>query len=139
MVTLREGAKLSRGHLALWTAEWMFRGMDEEATVWISVRRLDRQWRRSGLYIARRASNRDASKDRYQRIDAWMREGRGPLWMSDVHYNNGEVGFTDGRHRFAWMRDHGALALPVTTSISHAHVLQQYFGTRRRECRVFFS
>jgi hypothetical protein len=45
------------------------------------------------------------------------------------------IGFTDGRHRFAWVRDHGAAAIPVTTGPDGAAQLAALFGTHLRECR----
>ena len=46
--------------------------------------------------------------------DRWIRKHR-RLRMPHIGLDNlGIVSFTDGRHRFAWMRDHGAKALPVS-------------------------
>ena len=46
------------------------------------------------------------------------------------------IGFTDGRHRFAWMRDHGARAMPVTIDKSDVTAARKMIGSRSRLCRV---
>jgi hypothetical protein len=42
----------------------------------------------------------------------------------------------NGRHRFAWMRDHGAEALPVAVLESEASQVAELVGTDARVCRV---
>jgi hypothetical protein len=45
--------------------------------------------------------------------------------ISLKHYT---MHFTDGRHRFAWMRDHGATMLPVTITSDQAVGLDKWLG-----------
>jgi hypothetical protein len=40
--------------------------------------------------------------------------------------------FTDGRHRFAWLRDHGLRALPVETASEQLKVFCALFETAER-------
>lgn len=50
------------------------------------------------------------------------------------------VSFTDGRHRFAWFRDQGVLAIPVTvTTKGQAELVKRLFGSRRRIVRLPLS
>lgn len=75
-------------------------------------------------------------RSRYDNIGEFIRSGR-PVWMPHLNIDdNGAVCFTDGRHRFAWVRDHGASALPVTADPDEAAELAAQFGTSLRECRV---
>ena len=46
------------------------------------------------------------------------------------------VAIADGRHRFAWMRDHGAEALPVAVPKSEAAEVARLVGTKSQICRV---
>jgi hypothetical protein len=46
------------------------------------------------------------------------------------------VVFENGRHRTAWVRDHGATALPVLVDASDADVIESELGTSDRVCRV---
>lgn len=43
--------------------------------------------------------------------------------------DDGSVGFTDGRHRFAWLRDHGVHSMPVQVSADQAAEIESRFGT----------
>lgn len=50
---------------------------------------------------------------------------------------DGQVSFTDGRHRFAWFRDRGVKAMPVTVATAkEAFVAKRFFGSRRRTIQV---
>ena len=50
--------------------------------------------------------------------------------------NHRTVYVQDGRHRFAWMRDHGAEALPVAVLADEARDVAKLVGTKNRICRV---
>ena len=39
---------------------------------------------------------------------------------------------TDGRHRYLWMREHGAWSIPVAVSASQAEAVRALCGTRYR-------
>ena len=45
---------------------------------------------------------------------------------------DGEISFTDGRHRFAWLRDHGLKVLPVQVPPEKALLIEARFGTTSR-------
>ena len=42
--------------------------------------------------------------------------------------DDGEVGFTDGRHRFAWLRDRGLESMPVAVSKESLEQITARFG-----------
>jgi hypothetical protein len=46
------------------------------------------------------------------------------------------VGISDGRHRFAWLRDHGAKALPVAAPIGDVNEVRRLVGSKARICCV---
>jgi hypothetical protein len=46
------------------------------------------------------------------------------------------VVFENGRHRTAWVRDHGATALPVLACASNADEIAAELGTLERTCRL---
>ena len=52
------------------------------------------------------------------------------------HADRDIVYLFNGRHRFAWMRDHGAEALPVAVLKSEANEIAKLVGTNARACRV---
>jgi hypothetical protein len=101
--------------------------------VWITVAKLDASWkhdtaRNVGIHAT---GPGNASPERYKRFGEWFAEGR-PVWMPDVGLTDGYIGFGDGRHRFAWLRDHGVQALPVTVTADIAAEVRRRFGTASR-------
>ena len=77
---------------------------------------------------------------RYEGVDQFLTSGKGRLWMPEVYVHTQDahrvVRFYDGRHRFAWMRDHGAQALPVEAPIGEAREISRLVGSKARICRV---
>jgi hypothetical protein len=82
--------------------------------VWIDIDKLDKAWRRDRTYyLSRGIPNRTA---------AWITRlnfRRIPMPHLGVD-DKGIVSFTDGRHRFAWFRDQGALAIPLLPGLAAA-------------------
>jgi hypothetical protein len=99
--------------------------------VWVDIAKLNNAWRRDrGYYLARNSPNRTA---------AWIaRLGFRKIPMSHICVEaTGDVSFTDGRHRFAWFRDHGIKAVPVTVATrKDAAVTRRFYGSRRRSVRI---
>jgi hypothetical protein len=54
--------------------------------------------------------------------------------MPTVALHAGGLCFSNGRHRFAWLRDHGVEALPLATI--HGKRLEAEVGTELRESRL---
>lgn len=103
-----------------------------DAVVWIDVAKLERNWCRQDKYVGPRGSG-DAIGDRYARFGEWIRHGQ-PIDMIVVAIDtDGNISFSDGRHRFAWLRDHGVVALPVQTSPECADAILRCFGSELRE------
>ncbi len=64
--------------------------------------------------------------DRYAKFGRWLEAAvfvDVPVICLD---ENGVPSFAGGRHRFAWLRDHGLLSLPIEMPPNQAEV----FGTR---------
>jgi hypothetical protein len=118
-----------------WVRQW-----DEEDTlVWIDVAKLDAEWQRDiPFYIG--SSGKNGSPAKYARVGEWVDFGS-QMWMPHVNLNfhvPQQIAFTDGRHRFAWMRDHGVTALPITVAPNEATEFTKRFGTRRRTSWIRF-
>lgn len=73
--------------------------------------------------------------ERYWGFGEWLAERR-KVWMPDVGLSDGHISFNDGRHRFAWLRDHGVRALPVTVSPRIEAEMERRFGTKSRTSRL---
>ena len=102
-----------------------------DPVVWVDVARLDEAWRGDdGYYIG--FGGHGSSKSRY--AGAGERLARGlKTWMPEICLGtSGMITFSDGRHRFAWCRDHGVEALPVGVCRECENEVRQGFGTERR-------
>lgn len=106
-----------------WVRQWGGR----DRIVWVDVRKLNRAWMRDrGFYIPVGTGLR---LYKYNRFGLWLAQHGGTrVHMPHIDVSNNVVCFTDGRHRFAWMRDHGATSLPVTVATARdaAHVTQLF-------------
>lgn len=109
-----------------------WRGSDR--IVWIDISKLNKSWRRErSYYLPRGTPNRTAdwiSRLSFRRVP-----------MPHVALDErDDVSFTDGRHRFAWFRDHGVKAMPVTIATkTEAEKLRKLYGSRRRSVRLSLS
>lgn len=102
-----------------------------EPVVWIDVAKFDASWRNDFAYVGP-FGEPDSQPQKYARIGNWLSEGCN-LWMPHVGLNDDNAAsFTDGRHRFAWLRDHGVLALPVTCGEEIEAEIQERFGSSLR-------
>jgi hypothetical protein len=90
-----------------------------DVAVWVDVARLDSAWWR-GDYLPFGGGVLDGLHYRYDRFRRWLLASKVPIHMTHVSLDDGYLSITDGRHRFAWLRDHGVVALPVTTRARHS-------------------
>lgn len=108
---------------------------EEDVGVWVSVAALDASFRRGDQWIGPGGAGKGQA-GRYANMGATILSGV-DIRMSTVSLgDDGEVRFTDGRHRFAWVRDHGAEAVMVATGRADAAALKRLFATDLRVCRI---
>ena len=109
-----------------------------DPVVWISVAKLDASWRHDvGFYLGKYATGPgNAQPYSYNRFGEWLAKPHPTVWMPHVALDaDGNITFSDGRHRFAWLRDHGVRVLPVTVSPEIEAEVRRRFGTKgRRSC-----
>jgi hypothetical protein len=101
---------------------------------WIDVARLDAAWRGSQQYVGfggQAVPGGSAMPDRYERFGLWLEPGV-DVHMPFVSLEGEGVSFNDGRHRFAWCRDHGVAALPVEVCEAEMAAFAERFGTESR-------
>lgn len=107
-------------------------GVTPDKTVWISVAKLDASWKRRPVEYIGPGGIGPAIGDRYSRFGVWLQRGE-PVWIAWVGLAaDGEISFTDGRHRFAWLRDHGVTALPIDVDPDEVVTIEERFGTAER-------
>jgi len=100
-----------------------------EIVVWVDPIKIDAAWKTdSNFYIGPHGTN-NAIGNRYNNFGEWLKQGI-PVEMSQVYLgDNGIPFFGNGRHRFRWMLDHGATAIPVITGSDRAKEFHEKFGT----------
>jgi hypothetical protein len=95
------------------------------------VTKLDESWRHNTYYIGFGGTGK-AIHERYQKFGKWVGLGE-PIWMSTVCLDeNEEISFIDGRHRFAWLRDHGVIDLSIQVPQNQVRLIKTRFGTASR-------
>ncbi|CAN7771414.1 hypothetical protein [Caballeronia sp. LjRoot31] len=105
--------------------------VEPDALVWISIAALDIAWRDSEEYVGETGRG-SLHGDRYAKFGRWL---EGATFVDVPVLSLDEDGvpiFTDGRHRFAWMRDHGLPSLPIEVPLDQEHVFEVQFGTIER-------
>lgn len=103
----------------------------EAMPFWVDVAKLEAAFRKDPVYIG--PGGEGGIGRRYAAFGEWLASAEEPVEMSEVGLNPwGGVGFGNGRHRFCWMRDHGATAVPVIIHTEDAEEFEKRFGTSER-------
>jgi len=123
------------GQTIAWSLVPLGEGWDlsyQDAVVWVDMAKLDAAWRRDSGYVGL-GGRGSLHPGRYESVGRWIVR-TGKLFMPCVSLgSNDEVTFTDGRHRVAWLRDHGVKALRVAVCPSEAETFVAQFGTSCRK------
>lgn len=82
----------------------------------IDVKKFDELWSKdASFYIGKGGSGQ--IKDRYQRFGEFLKTINQPVHASTASVSDYGVSFYNGRHRFAWFRDHGYKTIPVAMDL----------------------
>lgn len=109
-----------------WEQAWPGTG---DVTVWVDVAKANAAWCRDDLYIPEGAPDHQW---KYTRFGEWLIRAAIPIEMPHITLRYWTLHFTDGRHRFAWLRDHGVVALPVTTDADLVERTMRVIGSPLR-------
>ena len=122
-----------------WSLQPVGEGWDDyepDVVVWVDVQRVDVAFGRNLDHYVGRGGSGAGQASRYATVERRFLSQL-PMWMPILRVcEDGTIRFTDGRHRFAWVRDHGARAIAVAADPDNASALDAGFGTSVRECRV---
>jgi hypothetical protein len=109
--------------------------VEPDVVVWISIPAVETSFWRGDQWVGPRGIGA-GQPSRYATMGRTILSGI-PLRMADLSLDaDGQILFTDGRHRFAWVRDHGAEALPVQTGPEQAEMMRDLYGTSLRLCEI---
>jgi hypothetical protein len=112
--------------------------MEPDAVLWASVAAIEASFSVGDQWVGPGGAV-NGHLQRYENVGLFIRSGS-PVRMPHVSMSRiGGIRFIDGRHRFGWVRDHGAEAIPVTAAPELAATLSERFGSAIRECRVMRS
>lgn len=116
------------------TIEWHYcaaaEGWDEhnpDVALWLDIAKVDAAWQRTGQYIGPGGTNGQGR--RYAKAGEWFAKCPFSNMLIVNLQPEGAVTFTDGRHRFSWLRDHGAMAIQLQVSPADAEKLTALYGT----------
>jgi hypothetical protein len=113
--------------------------------VWVDVQKLDAMLPFASNMHHVRFAGENGIRGKYSGVDKFVRSHRRtavnmPLVEIErackAHPDRDIAYIFNGRHRFAWMRDHGAQALPVAVARSEQNEIAQLVGTDARVCLV---
>jgi len=105
--------------------------VEPDETVWISIAKLDASWEKNNSQYIGPGGSGPAIADRYEKFGIWLQQGEA-VEIPFVGLENKEICFTNGRHRFAWLRDHGVKSMPIDVDPEIADEMRERFGTDKR-------
>lgn len=91
--------------------------LENRLLVPINVSKFDEKFKKSWQYIGHNGV--DGIKDRYSQFGDWLHKTDEDIEAPLVGVSkSGDVDFTNGRHRYAYLRDNGVKHIPVSMSAS---------------------
>lgn len=141
---LRQIHSAAAERIITWDEEAFELSQETYVPVWIDVLKLDAMLSLASNMEHVRFAGENGILHKYTGVDRFIRSHRRTLilmpWAEIQPANEKHpdeiVYLFNGRHRFAWMRDHDARALPVAARASEASEVARLVGTEDRICRV---
>ena len=102
--------------------------LDNETYIIADVRKLDDAW----VNLRIEPGGEGGIGRRYDDFGWFLSSVDVPIKMPEIGLNDDgrSIGFTNGRHRFAWLRDHGRQRVPVVVAQKDAKRLQELIGAK---------
>jgi hypothetical protein len=102
--------------------------LDSEIVVWLNVEKIDASFRKDRDFYLDGPDSKNAIGDRYARFAQWLERGIA-VNPPEVHISAwGSIGFSNGRHRFAWMRNNGVTEMPFVVPKEQAEEIVARFS-----------
>ncbi len=102
-----------------------------EKVVWIDPVKLDASFAKDPtFYVGPGGTGEGVIKGRYPRFNDWVAANDGKnIMMPEVCLGaRNEITFSNGRHRYAWMRDHGVRKMLMLVPVNQADEIEKRFG-----------
>jgi hypothetical protein len=109
--------------------DWVLPKGEIHTPVWASIKLIEERWRHvESDYITPGGGGRSIG-NRYERVGEWVRS-KGRLWTPVMCLDEADnPSFTDGRHRFAWVRDHQVKVLRIVVPSEQSDDFFRLYGS----------
>lgn len=97
---------------------------------WVDVAKVDLAWLLSTNYVSC-GGGCAGNPERYEQFGHWF-ERKEPVLIASLGLWDDVIEFNDGRHRFAWLRDHGVEIMPVHVDLDNIELVKSHFGVSNR-------
>lgn len=102
--------------------------LDSETIVWLDVAKVDASYGQDKRFYVSGPESPNAIEGRYERFGEWLKRGIA-VKPPEIHLTPWDrIGFTNGRHRFAWMKNHGETRMPFIVPKDEAEEIVQRFS-----------
>lgn len=118
---------------------WCYHPRDtsDDTPIWVDLTKLDFYWQHNPGYIGLAGTGATIG-GRYRKFGEWITKREKIHYVSLNYSKYGYIDFSDGRHRTAWLRDHGVVAIPILTDIESKQWLLEHCGSDLRESILTF-
>lgn len=113
--------------------KWSQATIGNDVLVWIDTEKVRASWEKDKDSYFDAPEGKNAIKGRIPRFDEWMKRGEAVRAPEVCLTQDGEISFTNGRHRFVWMLQHGIKTMPVAVPPEYADAVQDRFGSGKRD------
>lgn len=107
--------------------KWSDKTIGDDVLVWVDVEKINQSWAKDKDFYFDSPDHPNAIGSRVDRFGQWITRGE-PIRAPEISLVNGEVFFTNGRHRFFWMMANGVEKIPVAVPPAQAGKIQAKFG-----------
>lgn len=117
--------------------QWKAPHYSDHEVVWVDPNLVDQSWSKDKDHYISGPDHKNAIGKRYDRFGSWLSTAREPVEMSVLSLDwKNEIYFSNGRHRFVWMKSHGAQAIPVLVPSEQAQEIKDRFGAAHQETMI---
>ncbi len=107
---------------------WSDKTFGDDVIVWLNTMKINASWSKDRDAYFDRPDHPNVIGQRIPRFGDWLKKGdaiRAPeICLTDA----GEVFFTNGRHRFFWMKSHGVKRMPFAVPSNQVEEFKRRFS-----------
>jgi hypothetical protein len=108
--------------------EWSDRVLGNDQIIWVDAEKVRASWAKDRDFYFDADDHPNAIRGRIPRFGAWLQRGI-PVNPPEVCLNDqGDIIFTNGRHRFVWMLQHGESRIPVAVPPEYVEQVAKLYG-----------